>query len=226
MRLNKVCYLATMTPNKEIAVKFDIEKKGYKKAQVDEYVFALKNEYESKLNDQKNRIFSLRAELSEKEKQIDAYRAKAELISSAIIQAVAKADEIEKLALARYREEIEQLRVFHEKWQAHYDKLLKKYPDDAFLKAQSKFNADLDAILSSDSNRVKELEDRFDSESERVGAQTETKTAQKERNNGGTLAENTTSSSGFSFAEAWNPTDELEKIMEDIGIVPGSDGDK
>lgn len=44
-------------------MKFDIEKKGYKKSEVDEYVFALKNEYESKLAEQKNRIFQLKASL-------------------------------------------------------------------------------------------------------------------------------------------------------------------
>lgn len=48
-------------------MKFDTEKKGYKKSEVDEYVFALKNEYESKLAEQKNRIFQLKNELTEKE---------------------------------------------------------------------------------------------------------------------------------------------------------------
>ena len=206
-------------------MKFDIEKKGYKKVEVDEYVFALKNEYESKLNDQKNRIFSLRAELSEKEKQLDAYRSKVDLVSSAIIHAVAKADEIEKLAAARYREEIEQLKIFHEKWQAHYDKLLKKYPDDEGLKAQSKFNEELEKIFSSGAEEVATLERHFDSESERLDEKKSKKPAQKTKK-GATLAENAVSSSGFSFAEAWNPTDELEKIMEEIGIFPDEDGDK
>jgi cell division septum initiation protein DivIVA len=150
-------------------LKFDIEKKGYKKSQVDEYVFALKGEYETKLNDQKNRIFALRAEVAEKEKQLQAYREKVDLVSSAIIHAVAKADEIEKTALARYREEIDALRVFHEKWQAHYDKLLAKYPDDATLKAQSKFNAELDEILTSSDDNFESLNAQFNSESERVG---------------------------------------------------------
>ena len=55
-------------------MKFDIEKKGYKKSEVDEYVFALKNEYESKLAEQKNRIFQLRNELTEREKQLAAFK--------------------------------------------------------------------------------------------------------------------------------------------------------
>lgn len=199
-------------------MKFDIEKKGYKKTQVDEYVFALKGEYETKLNDQKNRIFSLRAELAEKEKQLETYRAKIDLVSSAIIHAVAKADEIEKTALARYREEVDALRVFHEKWQAHYDKLLKKYPDDTTLKAQSKFNAELDELLNETDDNFEALNAQFESESARVGGKKEKSSTKKK--NSGTLAENAVSSSGFSFVEAWNPTDDLSKIMEEIGIMP------
>ena len=95
-------------------MKFDIERKGYKKIEVDEYLFALKTEYESKLNDQKNRIFQLRSEISEKDKQIAALQSKSELISEAIVEAVAKGHELEKLAAKRYRDEMEQLRVFHE----------------------------------------------------------------------------------------------------------------
>ena len=100
-------------------MKFDIEKKGYKRTEVDEYLFALKNEYESKLTDQKNRIFQLKNELVEREKQLAEHKAKEGLISAALLKAVEKADEIEKLAAARYREEMSSLKAFHEKWQAH-----------------------------------------------------------------------------------------------------------
>ncbi len=194
-------------------MKFDIERKGYKKTEVDEYIFSLKNDYESKLTEQKNRIFQLRNELDEKEKKIAEYSAKAELISSALIHAVAKADEIEKLAQKRYREEISALRAFHEKWQAHYDALLKKYPDDEGLRAQSKFNSAMDEVLSGGSEQLKEIESHFVSEQQRV----EKVVSQAPKK---TLAEDAVSESGFSFAEAWNPTDDLSKIMEDLGILP------
>mgnify|MGYP001127403094 FL=1 len=149
-------------------MKFDIEKKGYKKSEVDEYVFALKNEYESKLAEQKNRIFQLKSELTEREKQLAAFKAKTDLISSAILNAVQKADEIEKLAETRYREEMKQLKSFHEKWQSHYNKMLEKYPDDEGLKAIGKFNAAMDDILSGGSAAMKEIEKQFDGERERV----------------------------------------------------------
>ena len=78
----------------------------------------------------------------DKEKQLSSYKEKTDLIATAILNAVAKADEIEKLSAARYREEMNSLRVFHDKWQAHYNKLLDKYPDDEGLRAVEKFNSD------------------------------------------------------------------------------------
>lgn len=211
-------------------MKFDIEKKGYKKSEVDEYVFALKNEYESKLAEQKNRIFQLRNELTEREKQIAAFKSKTDLISTAILNAVQKADEIEKLAAARYRDEMQQLRAFHDKWQAHYNKMLEKYPDDEGLKAIEKFNSAMDDILSGGSAAMKEIEKQFDSEKNRVEnvaaapapAQEQPKPADKPAVNK-TLAEDAVSKSGFSFEEAWNPKDDLSEIMKDLGLLGGDE---
>lgn len=211
-------------------MKFDIEKKGYKKSEVDEYVFALKNEYESKLAEQKNRIFQLRNELTEREKQLAAFKSKTDLISTAILNAVQKADEIEKLAAARYRDEMQQLRAFHDKWQTHYNKMLEKYPDDEGLKAIEKFNAAMDDILSGGSAAMKEIEKQFDSEKNRVEnvaaapapAQEQPKPADKPAVNK-TLAEDAVSKSGFSFEEAWNPKDDLSEIMKDLGLLGGDE---
>lgn len=206
-------------------MKFDIEKKGYKKSEVDEYVFALKNEYESKLAEQKNRIFQLKSELTEREKQLAAFKAKTDLISSAILNAVQKADEIEKLAETRYREEMKQLKSFHEKWQSHYNKMLEKYPDDEGLKAIGKFNAAMDDILSGGSAAMKEIEKQFDAERERVesaGSGAKAEAAPKSQPNK-TLAEDAVSASGFSFEEAWNPKDDLSEIMKDLGLLGGDE---
>ena len=127
-------------------MKFDIEKKGYKKSEVDEYIFALKNEYESRLSDQKNRIFQLKSELVDKEKQLSSYKEKTDLIATAILNAVAKADEIEKLSAARYREEMNSLRVFHDKWQAHYNKLLEQRHERYFFGRDKRYKGNRKAV--------------------------------------------------------------------------------
>ena len=141
-----------------------------------------------------------------------------------------KADEIEKLAAARYRDEMQQLRAFHDKWQAHYNKMLEKYPDDEGLKAIEKFNAAMDDILSGGSAAMKEIEKQFDSEKNRVEnvaaapapAQEQPKPADKPAVNK-TLAEDAVSKSGFSFEEAWNPKDDLSEIMKDLGLLGGDE---
>ena len=193
-------------------MKFDVEKKGYKRVQVDEYIFSLRADYESKLTEQKERIFQIKSELAEKEKQLADYESKRDLVAAALINAVAKADEIEKLAATRYREEILSLKNFHDKWQSHYNKLLEKYPDDQGLKAVEKFNDAVNEVLAGSTNTLKELESQFSSESNRVND-----TQQQPKKH--TLAENTTSKSGFSFADACNPTDYLNKIIKDLGLL-------
>lgn len=200
-------------------MKFDIEKKGYKKSEVDEYIFALKNEYESRLSDQKNRIFQLKSELVDKEKQLSSYKEKTDLIATAILNAVAKADEIEKLSAARYREEMNSLRVFHDKWQAHYNKLLDKYPDDEGLRAVEKFNRDMNDIFSGGTSAIKEIEKQFESEKARLESVSASGAEEKPKKAAKTLAEDAVSKSGFSFEEAWNPTDDLGQIMKDLGLV-------
>ena len=200
-------------------MKFDIEKKGYKKSEVDEYIFALKNEYESRLSDQKNRIFQLKSELVDKEKQLSSYKEKTDLIATAILNAVAKADEIEKLSAARYREEMNSLRVFHDKWQAHYNKLLDKYPDDEGLRAVEKFNSDMNDIFSGGTSAIKEIEKQFESEEARLESVSASGAEEKPKKAAKTLAEDAVSKSGFSFEEAWNPTDDLGQIMKDLGLV-------
>ena len=200
-------------------MKFDIEKKGYKKSEVDEYIFALKNEYESRLSDQKNRIFQLKSELVDKEKQLSSYKEKTDLIATAILNAVAKADEIEKLSAARYREEMNSLRVFHDKWQAHYNKLLDKYPDDEGLRAVEKFNSDMNDIFSGGTSAIKEIEKQFESEKARLESVSASGVEEKPKKAAKTLAEDAVSKSGFSFEEAWNPTDDLGQIMKDLGLV-------
>lgn len=189
-------------------MKFDIERKGYNREEVDEYVFALKNEYENKLSEQKNRIFSLKARLTEAEKELEGYRARVDAVAAALIAATEKAEELEKLALARYREEVAELRAFHERWQARYNRLIEKYPDDAELKAESTFNEAMEDILSGEDASIEQLEAHLEDEKERL-----------RKRGSKTLAEDAVSPNGFSFEEAWNPKQELGDIMKELGLL-------
>ena len=92
------------------------------------------------------------------------------------------------------------------------------------MKATEKFNAAMDDILSGGTAVMKEIEKQFEAEKERVekasGVKQPPKSAKKtEKAPAKTLAEDAVSASGFSFEEAWNPTDDLGQIMKDLGLV-------
>lgn len=192
---------------------FDRDKKGYNSAQVDDYIARLNEEHYREAGDLRHRIDELKAELDEKNKRIAELESRREAIATALINAVEKANEIEKAAVKRYRDEMDQLRVFHGKWQAHYNALLARYPDDEGLKAQSKFNEAMDEILSDD-EASEVFAGVYESEKKRV------------KPKASSLAENSVSASGFDFAEAWNPTEDLGSIMSELGLMDDDNNEK
>lgn len=151
---------------------FKSDKKGYNKEQVDEYIKKLVTAYDKSLSEQKERIFDLKSQVLKAEESIKAYKEKSSLVSKAIYNAVAKADEIERLSQIKYNQEIEQLRAFHAKWTQYYNRILEKYPLDNDLAAASKFNNNMNKIL----NRAAEKENLdiiHSSEKERLKANSE-----------------------------------------------------
>lgn len=160
---------------------FNIVKKGYDPDQVDKYVVELKNSTETSLSEQKQRIFELKDALLSTENKLKEYKDKSNVVSKAIVQAVAKADEIEKLSIIKYRQEIERLKAFHDKWMNYYNKILRQYPLDEDLSAASKFNQQMKKILFNGDEPLKNedvydaarnLEKTFDDENNRLGAKT------------------------------------------------------
>lgn len=192
---------------------FDRDKKGYNSAQVDDYIARLNEEHYREAGDLRHRIDELKAELDEKNKRVAELESRREAVATALINAVEKANEIEKAAVKRYRDEMDQLRVFHGKWQAHYNALLARYPDDEGLKAQSKFNEAMDEILSDD-EASEVFAGVYESEKKRV------------KPKASSLAENSVSASGFDFAEAWNPTEDLGSIMSELGLMDDDNNEK
>ena len=96
--------------------KFDIKRRGYDKAQVDEYILNLTRNYERSLAAQRDRIESMKAEIAAKEKLLQEYISRKESITNSITQAVEKAKQIEYTAKVRYALEGERLAMFSSKW--------------------------------------------------------------------------------------------------------------
>lgn len=104
--------------------KFDINKKGYDCEQVDNFINKLSLKYEEKLSEQKDRVFSLKNELSVMEERLETYKDKDKQISQALIYAVEKAEQIENNASKLYDLEIKRMRLLYKQWEEIVAKLL------------------------------------------------------------------------------------------------------
>ena len=155
---------------------FSIDKKGYKPQEVDAYLKSLATQYSSVVEAQRVRIDELRDSLTESQAKICAYKEKTGQITTAILNAVDKADEIEKLSKAKYNQEIARLRAFHEKWIAYYNRILQKYPIDEDLMAAGEFSQKVRKILANSDTATDNqgfkipnaLENTFESEKQRL----------------------------------------------------------
>lgn len=212
---------------------FSVTKKGYSPAEVEEYITAVKREYESTIIKQRDRIKDLLDEKQAADRELKAYREKSNQISKAIVSAVAKAEEIERLSHLKYSQEITRLKAFHEKWTKYYDKILDEYPLDSKLAAVGEFNRRMDKILSrvgceDDAAATAEKSEpigEFDP-MERINNYfaSAPKPPAPEKTVAATVNERPKkdyadrSPSGFSFEEALNPTEDLEDILKDLGL--------
>ena len=127
---------------------FPIVKKGYAPAQVNEYIQKQQEKSNETIAAQHARIEELLQTLEEERKELNELRAKKEQINAAILGAVKLSDRIKKLSKMQYANEMAQLKAYHEKWTAHYEKLFKAYPLSKRLSELGAFNRRMDAILS------------------------------------------------------------------------------
>ncbi len=128
--------------------KFDINKKGYDCEQVDSFISKLSLKYEEKLSEQKDRVFSLKNELSIMEQRLNNYRDKDKQISQALIYAVEKAEQIENNASKLYDLEIKRMRLLYKEWEELIDKLSKVELGAGIKKDINNFKSTVDEVLA------------------------------------------------------------------------------
>lgn len=198
---------------------FSRERKGYNCREVDAYIIALENT----ASDLRLRIEELKKEAAALKKENEAGKEKCELINKAIYNAVAKAEQVEKLAKLHYEQDMRQLKAFHDKWMAYYQRILYKYPLDDELKEITDFNERMTLVLN---NRGSEELEAFKREEDlrlQKNAAAPPKFDPVERiksyldGDGGETAA-ASSDAGFSFEEALNPKEDLTSIMRELGF--------
>ncbi len=198
----------------------DEKKRIYTKTDFDRFSEELKAKYESVLAGQRARIDELKADLEKAEKTISDFSGQKDLIYKAITTALKKADEIERVSLLRYNQEIAQLKSFHDKWIGYYNKIIEAYPLDDDLIETSRVNGKIAAVLDKagdiDAQYEKargELKASVDSGDENTRAAIAA--AKDERKDEYTDR----SPAGFSFAEALHPKEDLKDIMKELGVL-------
>ncbi len=207
----------------------DGKKKVYTKADFDAYAEAVKRELEQVLLRQRERIDELRTQLDAAEKKVADNESKKELVYKAITAALKKADDIERITLIKYNQEISQLKSFHNKWVGYFNRIMAQYPLDDELAAASKVNGRLAEVLG----KTGDLDEQYRAERERLMQSvaddadfdvSEASAAAAE--SAAQFAQSATddeykdrSPSGFSIAEALHPKDDLMDIMRELGVI-------
>lgn len=219
----------------------DDNKKVYTKADFDNFAATVRRESEQTMSRQRERIEELRRALDEAETKNKKYESQKELVYKAITAALKKADDIERVSLIKYNQEIAQLKSFHDKWIGYFNRIIAAYPLDDDLVAASKINGkiaevlgktgDIEAQYNDERERLmrsieeEEEEEATADEAEQAATAEVAKPAQESEVDPKEQDEYYAdrSPSGFSFAEALHPKDDLKDIMRELGIIMDDD---
>lgn len=98
---------------------FRIKIKGYDKKQVDDYIIGLSSQFEKSNAELRDRIKRLENENDELYRNLCDYRRREESISTALMNAIDKAKEIDYASKVRFALEGERLSDFSRKWTAY-----------------------------------------------------------------------------------------------------------
>ncbi|MBD5131471.1 MAG: hypothetical protein HDT28_02595 [Clostridiales bacterium] len=193
------------------------DKKKYNKTDFDNYALSVRREYEQTLMRQRERIDELKTALSAAERKIAEYEKQKELVYKAITAALKKADDIERVSLIKYNQEIAQLKSFHDKWVGYFNRILAAYPLDDELAAASKAGGKIAEVL----DRAGDIEKQYAEERDRLMTSLEDEdgvaaTEQQPRKKDDYADR---SPAGFSIAEALHPKEDLKDIMRELGII-------
>lgn len=161
---------------------FELVKKGYKPKQVDTFIQKLEFERDKVNAEQFDRILQLRKEVMDLEAALEEYKKRDKMVSNALVAAVAKAEEIEKVAKQKYEMELQSLKLFHVKWMSYYKQIIAKYPLDETLTKAAQFNTSLAKVLGDAGQEAQpakavkpppksDAEKQYETESRRLSAQ-------------------------------------------------------
>lgn len=132
--------------------KFDITKTGYDTEQVDTFIDKLTLKYEEKLSEQKDKIYTLKNEVSLLQDRVNVYTEKDRQISKALIFAVENAEKIEANANNLFDMEIKRIRLLYSEWQSILAMISSGTLDNDTIKKVKAFDVTLNDLLNKNTN--------------------------------------------------------------------------
>lgn len=203
----------------------DRNKKIYTQDDLSNYTASIKREYEQTLALQRERIAELRKSLALAERKNADYEKQKDLVYKAITTALKKADDISRVSLIKYNQEIAQLKSFHDKWMGYYNRIIEAYPLDDDLVEASRLNGKISEVLGkadgideqyrAERDRLKES---IESEDDELATEDSAATAPAQQSaKDDDYADR--SPAGFSFTEALHPKEDLKDIMRELGVL-------
>ncbi|MCH5158018.1 MAG: hypothetical protein J1F33_02355 [Clostridiales bacterium] len=192
----------------------DDKKKIYTKSDFETYTEAVKNEFSSTILRQRERIEELKSALDLAEKKVAELEKQKALTYRAITAALKKADEIERVALIKYNQEIAQLKSFHSKWVGYFNRIIERYPLNDELVAAGRVNGKIAEVLGA----TPDLSEQYEREREKLIESLEDEDVASARQERDEYSADR-SPAGFSFQEALHPTEDLRDIMRELGVI-------
>ena len=220
-------------------MKFTLEKKGYNKKEVDEYLQIYISKSEETLKEQKARIDSLKKENEKLEEALKIYKEKENCVSEALVSAVNKAKEVENAVRIRFAVEGERIKLFQSKWTKHVEKIKNQIlPDSEVMTLNNyleKVKGELGESLSENLNIWKERDKtefaaQYTEEKERIADNkmedrdydkfiSRLKCAAEKSNNRDEEKDKALACDAFNIKEALNPGQSLLEICRDLKLI-------
>ena len=189
----------------------ELNKRKYKRDQVNAIIEAYKGEYENLILELRSRINELVDENKSLLEQVEQNKQREKLIIKALESAEERAEQIKEQAQLEYVLELQRLKAFSKKWDRYFNNLKEKYPCDDVKKALEIRNQ-VDALSENESasQAIDKIDEMISEQKKAFNPKTRIKD----------YISATTSESGFNLNEVLNPGKlELEDLCKELGLI-------
>ena len=139
-------------------MQFNIERKGYNKKEVDDYIYNIEQSYKAQGQEQSARIAELKKLNEDLRTKLNAYKNKENMISKALIDAMARAKKIEENSRKIYDLEIQKIRILYSKYKDLLETMINNNASAEVVNTLSShtknFKTGINKVLSSQNQRA------------------------------------------------------------------------